>query len=129
GLPLEQRALRARLRADASGRDVLCLYGHTGSLAVAAAGAGARSTTCVDTASTYLAWSQRNLRAAPGRHTRVRSDVIEYLQSTAERYDIVTLDPPARSMNRATNAVFELAKDYGRLVQLALRALRPAGAI
>src|SRR5690606_34873524 len=98
--------------------------------AVAAAAGGAKSTTSVDTASTYLAWAQRNQQlAGSGSHARVRSDVLEYLKSTPARFDLIVIDPPMRSMNRGSGEVFELGREHVALLALALQRLKAGGKI
>lgn len=131
GLALEHRVARARVRDESAGRDVLCLYGHAGAFTVAAAAGGARSTTTVDLSEGHLAWCDENLRengVAGAEHVRVRAEVEGYLRGVTARWDLVVLDPPAFAA-QGVDGPLDLARDHRRLVERALGALRPGGAL
>src|SRR5581483_6832476 len=53
-------AIQAAARHSSSPIRILNLFSYTGSFSVAAACAGARSTTSVDVSARYLAWEKRN---------------------------------------------------------------------
>jgi len=132
GLFLEHRKARAWIQKDASGKDFLNLYGYTGALTVYAAAGGAKSTTTVDTASTYLEWAGKNLALngqSPAKHHLVRADVLEYLEGTSGKFDLIAVDPPAKSVNRKSGATFDVQADHVRLLRLTLDHLRPGGKI
>ena len=62
GLFLDQRETRRRLMSqDLTGKTVLNAFGHTGSLSVAAAKAGAETLT-LDLSKRYLDWARENQR-------------------------------------------------------------------
>ena len=62
GLFIDHRALRRIVAGLAPGHRVLNLFGYTGTISVAAAKAGAHTTT-VDLSNTYLDWARRNFAA------------------------------------------------------------------
>ncbi len=128
GLPLELRSLRARLQKEAAGKRFLNLYGYSGSLTVCALSGGALSTTTVDSSSNYLEWTRKNLRlnglSAVGQNFH-RSDVLEFLERDNESYDLCVVDPPARSVNRATSEIFDAQADQVRLLGLVLSRMNP----
>jgi 23S rRNA (guanine2445-N2)-methyltransferase / 23S rRNA (guanine2069-N7)-methyltransferase len=130
GLSLDQRALRGILQKTAKGKDFLSLYSSTGTLSVAAARGGAASTTSVDSSGTFLEWARKNLELNGQSHRTnhlVRADVVGFLANDVKTYDLIVLDPPARSINRATLEAFDLQQDHGLLLKSALERLRENG--
>lgn len=133
GLFLDHRPLRARVGAEAAGRDVLNLFCYTGAFSCHAAVGGARSTTSVDLSNTYLAWAQRNLAlngVAGAAHRTVRADVLEWLKTQpAGGYDLVVCDPPTFSNSAAMRGSFSVDRDHAWVVRACLRLLRPGGTL
>src|SRR5262249_28126061 len=110
GLFLDHRRTRALVEKESNGKDFLNLFASTGSFSVYAAAGGGKSTTTVDTASTYLEWAEKNLKLNGFRgigHKLVRSDALEFLRTTTARFDICVVDPPTRSVNRSSGRLFE----------------------
>lgn len=132
GLFLEFRKARAFVKKEAKDKDFLNLYGYTGAFTVYAAAGGAKSTVTVDTASSYLEWTQKNLKLnglGAGNHRGVKMDVLEFLQEIRDQYDFIVVDPPARSVNRFTGETFDVQEGHLDLLKLALAKLRPGGKI
>jgi 23S rRNA (cytosine1962-C5)-methyltransferase len=145
GLFLDQRDNRRRLLVNWIGPDfparaeglagarILNLFAYTCGFSVAAAAAGA-TTTSVDLSRKYLDWGRRNFAAnkidASG-HEFIRGDVFEWLRRLARRrcsYDVVLLDPPTFSQSRQSG-VFRAESGYGDLVRAAAGVLRPGGVL
>ena len=63
GLPLELRKIRAFVASRAKGLRFACLFSHGSTAAVFAAGAGAKSTTMVDSSKERVEWARQALRA------------------------------------------------------------------
>ncbi len=138
GIFLDQRdnrlALRRRLRP---GTSVLNCFAYTCAFSVAAAAAGAR-TTSVDLSRRSLDWGKENFRlngfdldAPDGGHRFLAGDVFEVLARLArqgQRFDIVVLDPPTFSRDRR-GKVFRVGDDFGTLAALAAPLLTPDGAL
>jgi len=130
GLFLDHRPMRAMvadaigLRA-ASGRGTrfLNLFAYTGSFTVYAARAGASHSTTVDLSNTYQAWTARNLALNgidAARHQLVRADVMAWLgeaAKTAERYDVIVLDPPSFSNSKKMQGVLDVQRDHAWLLE------------
>jgi 23S rRNA (guanine2069-N7)-methyltransferase len=133
GLFPDHRRMRAMVRARASGKRMLNLFGYTGSFTVYAAAGGAQQSATVDLSNTYLAWAARNLAAngiAPRTHELVRADVLPWLEhaATAQReFDIIVCDPPAFSHSKRMRGVLDVQRDHPELIRACLRLLAPRG--
>ncbi|GAB0056478.1 Ribosomal RNA large subunit methyltransferase K/L [Candidatus Magnetaquicoccaceae bacterium FCR-1] len=137
GLFLDHAPLRRMIRATASGKRFLNLFGYTGSATVHAAAGGARSTLTVDLSRHYLEWAGRNL-AANGftglDHRLVRADCLEWLAQAAEtgdegKFDLILLDPPTFSNSARMQRPFELQREHPNLITQAIRLLAPQGVL
>ncbi len=132
GLFLDQRENRRRLLTmNLAGRSVLNCFAYTCAFSVAAAKAGA-VTTSVDLSRNYLEWGQENFRANgfdPAGYEFARVDVFLWLHGAAKRgrrWDVVLLDPPTFSTTKA-GRVFQAERDYRKLVDAALPVVAPGG--
>jgi 23S rRNA (guanine2445-N2)-methyltransferase / 23S rRNA (guanine2069-N7)-methyltransferase len=99
---------------------------------VHAALAGARQTVSVDLSNTYLAWLGKNLALnglAEGRHRRERADVLSWLRSSEETFDLVLLDPPSFSNSRAVTDSFDVQRDHAELIEAAMSRLAEDGVL
>lgn len=130
GAFLDQRENRALARRIAAGASVLdaCCYG--GGFTLAALAGGARRAVAIDTSQHALAAARRNLALNGHPSTAVEfvhGEAGEYMARTAERFDLVVLDPPplARSRGDADRA----GHLYTELNALAMRVLAPGGRI
>ena len=135
GIFLDQRgnrlALRRRLRP---GQTVLNLFAYTCAFSVAAAAAGAQ-TTSVDLSRRLLDWGKENfllnhLDPAAG-HAFHAGDAFEHLRrfnKQARRFDAIVLDPPTFARDRK-GKVFRVEDDLGTLVTLCASLLTPGGAL
>jgi 23S rRNA (cytosine1962-C5)-methyltransferase len=143
GLFLDQRDNRRRLltghvAADfalppLAGTEVLNLFAYTCGFSVCAARAGARVTS-VDLSRKYLDWGRRNFvlnQLDPAQHDFIYGDAFDWLRRLAKKgraFAAVLLDPPTFSASKA-GGVFQVERDYGRLVTAALSVLRPEGVL
>lgn len=113
--------------------EVLNTFAYTCGFSVCAAKNGAR-TTSLDVSKKYLEWGKRNfahngLDAA--QHDFIYGDVFEWLRRLAKKrrlFDLILLDPPTFSQSKQSG-VFRATKDYGKLVSLAVRLIRPGGVL
>lgn len=132
GLFLDQRENQRAAAAEAGGRDVLNCFAYTGLFSLRAAGKGAKAAIDVESSDGFNAlnseqWSA-NRFAQP--HTIVAENVFDYLRAherTGERHDMIVLDPPAFTKNRASRE--GAARGYNEINRMALRMLRPAGVL
>ena len=132
GLFLDQRENRRRLLSmPLQGKTVLNTFAYTGAFSVAAAKAGA-VTTSVDLSKNYLEWGRENFRANgldPAAHHFSFGDAFEWLKRFAkrgQRWDVVIVDPPTFSTTKK-GRVFQAARDYEELAALAIPLVAPGG--
>jgi 23S rRNA (cytosine1962-C5)-methyltransferase len=105
-----------------SGARVLDVCSYVGGWAVSALAAGAGSALCVDSSATALDWAQRNARANGLELAVSRGDafdVLADLASSAERFDVLIVDPPAFVKRRKD--LPQGAAAYRKLNHLALQ--------
>lgn len=134
GIFLDQRdnrlALRRRMRP---GTTLLNTFAFTGAFSVAAALAGATTTT-LDLSQPYLDWAKRNFELNaldPASQYFCKGDTFHWLRRFAKqgrRFDAIVLDPPTFSRDHQ-GKVFRVEKDYARLVELAAATLAPDGTL
>jgi 23S rRNA (cytosine1962-C5)-methyltransferase len=65
------------------------------------------------------------------QHDFIFGDVFDWLSRLARKhrsYDLILLDPPTFSQSKQSGP-FRAERDYGKLVQLALPLLKPAGVL
>lgn len=135
GLYADHRLTRQMVRAEAAGKDFLNLYAYTGAFTVAAAKGGARTTTSVDASQQYLDWARENLGRNDldgSQHTFNAIDAQQWLdwaQRQDLRFDLVWVDPPSFSANRAQGREFDVLRDHRALLQAVIAVMRPGGVI
>ncbi|MDR3631938.1 MAG: bifunctional 23S rRNA (guanine(2069)-N(7))-methyltransferase RlmK/23S rRNA (guanine(2445)-N(2))-methyltransferase RlmL [Desulfocapsaceae bacterium] len=130
GLFLDHRPIRARIRQEAAGKRFLNLFGYTGTASVCAAAGGAATTTTVDLSNTYLQWARANLSLngfSGPMHETVQADCLTWLQETDRVYDLIFLDPPTFSNTKKAARVFDIQRDHGRMIGLAMQCLDDKG--
>jgi len=132
GLFLDQRENRARVMELVEGGDrILNTFAYTGAFSVAAASAGATTTT-LDLSQPYLTWAKRNLalnNIDPEEHYFCKGDTFHWLQRFAKQgkqFHGIILDPPTFSRD-AKGKVFRVESDYHRLAELAASVLMVDG--
>jgi 23S rRNA (cytosine1962-C5)-methyltransferase len=132
GLFLDQRDNRRQVRSLLRpGQTLLNTFAYTGAFSVAAALAGAQTTT-LDLAQPPLDWARRNFShnaLDPADHHFCKGDAFQWLRRFAKqgrRFDAVILDPPTFSRD-AKGRVFRLEDDATELAALALDCLAPDG--
>ncbi len=131
GLFLDHRPLRLRFSKLKPRQRFLNCFCYTATASVHAALAGA-ITTNVDLSKTYLNWAEENFKLnkinlEPQQF--VHADCVEWLKKTAERFDIIFLDPPSFSNSKRMDNNFDLQRDHQALIESALRLLNPEGTL
>ena len=132
GIFLDQRDNRAEVRRlMRPGLRLLNTFAYTGAFSVAAASAGAETTT-LDLSQPALDWAKRNFAhnaLDPAAHHFCKGDTFHWLRRFAKQgrqFDAIILDPP--TFSRAENGkIFRVENDFGSLVALALEILTPDG--
>ncbi len=145
GLFLDQRDNRRRLRVNwiggefpvletgMAGARVLNVFAYTCAFSVAAAAAGA-ITTSLDLSRKVLDSGRRNFEANgldPASHDFVYGDAFDWMRRFVRRqrhFDVVLLDPPTFSQSRQ-HGLFRAEADYAELVGTAAALLRPGGTL
>ncbi len=134
GLFLDHRPLRSVMRKLPAGLRMLNLFCYTGSVSVAAAQAGVR-TTSVDLSQNYLEWAQENFTLNQidlGDHEFIRTDARDYLTSSADHlalFDIIFLDPPTFSNSKRMKGFLDIQRDHARLIEGAMERLKRDGTL
>ena len=136
GLFLDQRETRRRLRgSDLTGKTVLNVFAHTGSLSVAAAAAGAETLT-LDLSKRYLDWARENLRANgldPTDHDFIYGDALDWMARLAKKgrtFDVVLVDPPSSSTTGKRGGTRWIAeRDLHDVVRLGTALTAPGGSL
>lgn len=134
GIFIDQRDNRATLRKMIKpGDTVLNTFAYTGFFSIAAAAAGAVTST-LDLSQVYLDWARENFRLnemSPEDHYFCKGDTFHWLRRFAKQsrqFNVIVLDPPTFSRDDK-GKVFRVEKDYGRLFELAAACLAPGGKI
>ncbi|SUK16009.1 putative methyltransferase [Staphylococcus agnetis] len=133
GIFLDQKEVRKKLRDYYShGKRVLNLFSYTGAFSVIAATNGAQ-TTSVDLANRSRQLTEENFGINgidPNSQSIYVMDTFDYYKY-AERhgytYDTIVIDPPSFARNK--KKTFSVTKDYGLLIQNALKILNPGGTL
>lgn len=128
GFFLDQRENRKLLAGYATGKKVLNTFCYTGGFSIYALQAGARSVESVDVSAAAMALTDQNVELGgfgPQQHISHTQEVMAFLKTTADDYDIVVVDPPAfaKNIRKRHNAV----QGYKRLNALALKKVKPGG--
>ena len=130
GFFLDQKYNRRAIRPLCRDARVLDCFTHTGSFALNAAQAGAKSVLAVDASELAVAQARENaaLNGLTDRVTFQCADVFEFLPELIrkkEKFDVVILDPPAFAKSRG--AVKNAVKGYKEINLRALQLVRDGG--
>ncbi|HEX3633553.1 MAG TPA: class I SAM-dependent rRNA methyltransferase [Casimicrobiaceae bacterium] len=131
GFFLDQRENRHRIRALATGGDVLDCFCYTGGFSVAALAGGAKSVLAIDSSADALAQARENVarNGLDGARCAWRdADVfaeLRKLRDSARSFDLIVLDPP--KFAPTTRHMEKAARAYKDINLLALKLLRPGG--
>lgn len=134
GLFLDQRDNRAEVMRRCQGQRVLNTFSYTCGFSVAAAAAGAASTTSLDLSRPYLDWGKQNfslneIDPEADEHHFCRGEAFDWLAQFARKqrsFDGVILDPPTFSRSKQ-RGVFRVEKDYAALAEAAAKVIAPQG--
>ena len=134
GVFIDQRNNREALRKMVKpGQTVLNTFSYTGFFSIAAAAAGA-ITSSLDLSQVYLDWTRKNFLLNgidPTDHYFCKGDTFHWLRRFAKQsrfFDYIILDPPTFSRDNK-GKVFRAEKDYNQLFRLASTCLAPGGKI
>lgn len=132
GIFLDQRENRRQIRSlMRPGMRLLNTFAYTGAFSVAAAMAGAETTT-LDLSQPYLDWAKRNFShnsLDPSQHHFCKGDTFHWLRRFAKQgrtFDAIVLDPPTFSRDEK-GRVFRVEENFGELAALAATILTNDG--
>lgn len=132
GIFLDQRDNRAEVRERMRpGLRLLNTFAYTGAFSIAAAAAGAETTT-LDLSQPYLDWARRNFThnsIDPATQHFCKGDTFHWLRRFAKqgrKFDGIVLDPPTFSRDEK-GKVFRVEENFGELAALAAAVLAPGG--
>lgn len=128
GFFVDQHENRRLVGQFSRGRRVLNTFGYTGGFSLSALHGGATYVETVDISKKAIALCERNVALNFGQeapHRGVVADVLQYLDSVSERFDVIILDPPAFA--KSHRSLQQGLKGYRTINQKAMKAIRPGG--
>ncbi len=130
GFFLDQKYNRKAIRKLCKDAKVLDCFTHTGSFALNAAQAGAKSVLGIDSSGSGIAQAVRNaeLNGLQGVAEFECADVFDKLpelEEAGEKFDVVILDPPAFTKSR--NSVKNAVKGYRKINLRAMKIVKDGG--
>ena len=132
GIFLDHRWVRDYIHANCKDKTLLNLFSYTGSVTVAAALGGAEKSVSVDTSNAYLQWTKENFKINHIdllKHKLVKSDVLEYIFSCKETFDIIFVDPPTYSNSHSRKEDWDVQRDHVKLLLACKKLLNAGGEI
>ena len=128
GFFLDQRDIRDRISRISRNAAVLNCFSYTGGFSVYCAYGGAKRVVSVDASGPANVLARSNLernRFSAQDHPVVQADAFSFLRETAERFDLVILDPPPFAKSRKDTA--QAARGYKDINLQAVRRLSEGG--
>ena len=134
GFFLDQRENRAEVEKLSRGKKVLNAFSFSGGFSVYAACGGAKSVTDLDISAHALESAKRNFalnQNFPGvadcRHEIVQADCFDWLEKTADEFDLIVLDPPSLAKRAAERE--GAIRAYERLNSLGIARISDDGVL
>lgn len=124
----DQREHRAFMAKLAKGKTVLDAYSYVGGFGLAAAKAGAKAVTGLESSTPAVGFAEEAAKAGNLKANFVKADVFEELErrvAAKETFDVVIGDPPP--FVKAKKDLETGAKAYRKLAKLAAQATAPGG--
>lgn len=130
GFFLDQKYNRLAIQKLCRGADVLDCFTHTGSFALNAGIAGARSVLGVDASELAIAQASKNAERNALQHIVKFQcadvfDLLPSLEASGAQYDVVILDPPAFTKSR--NSIKNAVKGYREINMRGMKLVRDGG--
>ncbi len=130
GFFIDQRESRKLLMQYCKEKKVLNTFCYTGGFSVYALKAGAALVHSVDSSAKAIELTDKNIALnhfSTEHHQSFKADVMEFLKSTEETYDVIILDPPAYAKHVKTR--HNAMQGYKRLNETAIRKINKSGFI
>jgi len=128
GFFVDQRENRHLVSSLAQGSRVLNCFGYTGGFSLGALKGGASYVETVDISKKAIELCNRNVALNYGLeapHKGVVADVLQYLDTVSNQFDLIILDPPAFAKNH--RSLQQGLKGYRNINQKAMEKIRPGG--
>lgn len=128
GFFVDQRENRYLVGQVSQGRRVLNCFGYTGGFSLGALRGGASYVETVDISKKAIELCNRNVSLNYGEqanHKGVVADVLQYLDTVDDQFDVIILDPPAFAKSHRN--LKQGLKGYRSINQKALQKIRPGG--
>lgn len=127
GFFLDQRENRELLARYAPNKTILNAFCYSGGFTVYALSAGASRVQSIDVSGKAMALCDRNVAINEGtdRHIALTEDVMRWLKTDDEQFDIVVLDPPAFA--KSLSARHRAVQGYKRLNAEGIQKVKPGG--
>ena len=127
GFFIDQRENRALVGSLSCGHRVLNCFGYTGGFSLSALRGGAEYVETVDISRKAISLCERNvdMNFTDAPHKGVVADVMRYLDSAGDNFDLIILDPPAFAKNHRT--LQQGLKGYRSINQRAMEKIKPGG--
>ncbi|MFA5818526.1 MAG: class I SAM-dependent rRNA methyltransferase [Bacteroidales bacterium] len=129
GFFIDQRENRKLLEGFTEGKNVLNVFGYTGSFSVYAM-KNASLVHTVDSSFPAIELANENIKLNYGddpRHESFQVDAFDYLNHIKDQYDVIILDPPAFAKHH--NVLANALQGYKRLNMKAIEQIKPGGII
>ena len=128
GFFVDQRENRHLVGQLSKGMRVLNCFGYTGGFSLAALQGGAEYVETVDISKKAIELCNRNVELNFGKtdsHNGVVADVLKYLDTASDAFDVIVLDPPAFAKNH--RSLQQGLKGYRSINQRAMEKIRRGG--
>ena len=127
GFYFDQRDLRGRVEALASGKRVLDAYSYIGAFGLAAARGGATEVVCVDESAVAVevGAEQARLNGFEKIVSFQRGDARRTMQEAHASFDLTIVDPPRLAPTRGARE--QALVMYAKLAELGCKATKPGG--
>jgi 23S rRNA (guanine2445-N2)-methyltransferase / 23S rRNA (guanine2069-N7)-methyltransferase len=138
GLFLDHRPVRQKIFEMAQDTHFLNLFCYTATASVYAAKGGAVSTLSVDMSKTYLNWAKENFNVNKldfKNNSFEQADCVAWLEdaitnkSYSNHFDLIFIDPPTFSNSKRMDDVFDVQRDYIKILNQASTLLCQNGVI
>lgn len=127
GFFVDQRENRHLVGEYSKGRRVLNCFGYTGGFSLGALRGGAAYVETVDISKKAIELCDRNvaMNFPAADHKGVVADVLKYLDSVSDQFDVIILDPPAFAKNH--RSLQQGLKGYKNINQKAMEKIKSGG--
>jgi 23S rRNA (cytosine1962-C5)-methyltransferase len=125
GLYLDQLQAHAEVAALAKGKRVLDCFTNQGGFALACAKAGAAKVTAVDVSASACEAARQNAKANNVEIDVIEHNVFDFLKHAKPDYDLIILDPPSFTRNKAT--LMDAMRGYKEIHLRSLKLLEKGG--